>query len=136
VVGGTTKTNFGVESVNEAATPANRYSTTTPLPFDVFSATNPSSTQVITGTVSLYDYSNNLVASATIPPIQPLGAVGYLLVQRFAGDALGLFPYGTTLTPADAQGIFHGALLATFTGPAIFLAQEFNGNAMLNLVIF
>jgi hypothetical protein len=137
VVGTPAKTNFGVGSVNEAGTPANRYGTPA-LPFDVFSVTNPSSTQSITGTVALYDYNDNIVATATIPSIPPLGAAGYLLIGRFAGDTLGLFPSSTSLPAADldSQGVFHGALLATFSGPAIFLSQEFNGNAMLNLVVF
>jgi hypothetical protein len=58
------------------------------------------------------------------------------LIGRFPGDSLGLFPSTTVLPEADSQGVFHGVLLATFNGPAIFLAQEFNGNAMLNLIIF
>jgi len=138
VVGTITKTKYGLASVNEAATAATRYSTTAPLPFDVFSVTNPSSTTSIAGTVVLYDYNNNAVATATIPAIPPLGAAGYLLFGRSAGDTLGLFPSATPLplSDVDSQGIFHGALLATFSGPAIFLAQEFNGNAMLNLIVY
>lgn len=140
VVGTPTKMNFGVASVNEAATPLNRYvynsSGQLTLPFDAFSVTNPSTTQSITGTVTLYDYNNNMVAQATIPAIPPLGAIGDLLFGRTPGDVLGLFPSSTVLPGADASGVFHGVLLATFSGPAIFLAQEYNGNAMLNLVIF
>jgi len=139
VVGAPTKTTLGVPSVNEAATPATRYvqiGSQWTLPFDAFSVTNPSSTQSITGTVTLYDYSNNLVATANIPTIPPLGAVGDLLIGIPSNSTAALFPSSTMLPNPDSSGVFHGALVATFSGPAIFLAQEYNGDAMLNLVIY
>jgi hypothetical protein len=125
----------------EAAAPANRYvysGTAVTLPFNVFSVTNPSTSQSIAGTAYLYGQGGTIVAQTAIPAIPPLGAVGYLLVGRFPGDTLGLFPSSTVIPvpSGDTTGVFYGELVVAFNAPAAFLAQSFDGYAMLNLVIF
>jgi hypothetical protein len=128
----------GINSVNEAGTPALRYVLSGSAYVDAFlafSVTNPSATQALTGTLYLLDFNNNVVASSPIPTIPPQGASGYLLVGRSPGDTLGLFPYSTVLSPTGPQGVFHGTMRVNFSSPAIFLAQEFDGISMLNIVI-
>lgn len=77
---------------------------------------------------------NQSIASATIPQIPIGGAAGYLVIGRTPGDALGLLPSSTVL-PAGSDGIFHGTLVVNMNGPNIVLAQEYNGSAMLNLLV-
>ena len=82
----------------------------------------------------------NTVATAPIPAIPPGGAAGYLVIGRAPGDPLGLFPSNTVL-PAGADGVFHGTLVVgmnglSASGQCIVLAQEYNGNTMLNLPVF
>jgi len=132
-----------IDSVAEAATAATRYqynaSGALTLPFTVFSVTNPSSTGSLAGTAYLYDFNGNVIDTAPLPTLPPGAAAGYLLFGRSAGDTLGLFPYNTPLpvSSTDSTGVFHGALAVVFSsGEGIFLAQQFNGYAMLNLVIF
>jgi hypothetical protein len=128
----------GINSLNEAGTPALRYVLSGASYVDAFlafSVTNPSATQSLTGTLYLLDFNNNVVASSPIPSIPPLGASGYLLVGRSPGDTLGLFPYSTVLSPTGPEGVFHGTLRVNFSSPAIFLAQEFDGISMLNDII-
>jgi hypothetical protein len=80
------------------------------------------------------DVNGSTIATATIPSIPRSGAAGYLLIGQSPTDPLGLFPSSTAL-PADAAGVFHGTLIVTMNGPCLVLAQEFNGNSMLNLVV-
>lgn len=131
-------TTAGINSLNEGGTAAVRYvlnGNDYTLAFVSFSVTNTSATQSLTGTLNILDYNNNIVASASLPAIPPLGAVGYLLIGRGAADTLGFLPSSTVLAPAGPEGAFHGTLRMNFTGPAIFLAQEFIGASMANLVI-
>jgi hypothetical protein len=102
-------------------------------PFDALSVTNPS-TAPISGTVTIEDSNANTIATAPIPAIPPGGAAGYLVIGRTPGDSLGLLPSSTVL-PAASDGIFHETLVVTMDGPNITLAQEYNGNAMLNLLV-
>jgi hypothetical protein len=130
-----------VDSVAEAAMPDNRYvysGTAVTLPFMVFSITNPSATVSLSGTAYLFDAGGGIAAQATIPAIPPGGAVGYLLIGRSPGDTLGLFPSSTVfpLSSTDSTGTYHGAFAVELNNPGIFLAQQFNGFAMLNLVVF
>jgi hypothetical protein len=131
-------TTAGINSLNEGSTAAFRYvlnGNDYTLAFVSLSVTNTSPTPSLTGTVNILDYNNNIVATASVPSIPPLGAVGYLLVAQNPTDTLGLFPSSLVLSPAGPEGAFHGTLRATFSGPAIFLAQEFIGASMANLVI-
>ncbi len=128
----------GINSLNEAGSPAVRYVLNGPditLAYVTFSVTNTSATQPLTGTLNILDYNNNVVVSAPIPAIPPSGAAGYLLIGRTPGDTLGFFPSSTVLSPVGPEGAFHGTLRVNFSGPAIFLAQEFIGTSMANLVI-
>ncbi len=138
-----TRTQFVVDSLAEGATAANRYVYTNAsagsvvtAPFVAFSVTNPSPSQTVTGTLTLYGTDGTTISTVQLPSIPPLGAIGYLLVGRFPGDTLGLFPSSTVLPDPTNSGTYHGALFVQFSGPAVFLAQEYNGNAMLNLVVF
>jgi hypothetical protein len=125
-------------TLDEGATAATRYVYTGPavnLPFTVFSVTNPSTTTTVTASVGVSDANGNPVSTVLLPPIPPLGAVGYLLVGRNSGDTLGLLPSGITL-PAGPDGIFHGSYgVVASTGPVVFLSQEFYGSSMLNAFI-
>jgi hypothetical protein len=128
----------GINSLNEAGTAALRYvlsGSSYVDAFVAFSVTNPSATQSLTGTLNLVDFNNNVIATSPIPSIPPLGASGYLLIGRSPGDTLGLFPSSTILSPTGPEGVFHGTLRVNFSSPAIFLAQEFDGISMLNIVI-
>ena len=132
-----------VPGVDIGATPASRYvynGAAVTKPFDVISISNLNNTNAISGTLTLKDFNGNPVATAPIPSIPVNGAAGYLVIGRTPGDTLGLLPSSTVL-PAGADGIFHGSLEVhmtgqTVTGFCIVLAQEFNGNSMLNLPVF
>ncbi|HEX5431741.1 MAG TPA: hypothetical protein VFW83_07230 [Bryobacteraceae bacterium] len=132
-----------IPGINLGATPASRYvqdGAAWTMPFDAISVSNLNNTNSITGTVTLQDSDGHAVATASIPSIPPGGAAGYLLIGRAPGDSLGLFPSSTTL-PAGDDGIFHRILVVgltglTPTGQSFVLAQEYNGNSMLNLPVF
>jgi hypothetical protein len=132
-----------IPGVNLGATPATRYvynGSAVTLPYDVLSISNFSNPNPITGTAILLDGNGNNVATATIPAIPSNGAAGFLVIGRFAGDPLGLFPSSIVL-PAGSDGVFHGNLVVslnglTATGLNIVLSQEFNGNSLLNLFVF
>jgi hypothetical protein len=128
--------NSYIPGINIGATPAGRYvlaGTAYTQPFDAISVTNQG-TAAINGTVTLQDFSGNTVATAPLPDIPAGGAAGYLVIGRSPGDTLGLLPSSTVL-PAGSDGIFHGTLVVKMNGPNIVLAQEYNGNAMLNLLV-
>jgi hypothetical protein len=128
--------NSYIPGINIGATPAGRYvlaGTAYTQPFDAISVTNQG-TAAINGTVTLQDFSGNTVAMAPLPDIPAGGAAGYLVIGRSPGDTLGLLPSSTVL-PAGSDGIFHGTLVVKMNGPNIVLAQEYNGNAMLNLLV-
>lgn len=62
------------------------------------------------------------------------------MIGRTPGDSLGLFPSSLVL-PAGTDGIFHGSLVVSMNGQTpngqcIILAQEYNGNTMLNLSVY
>jgi len=124
--------------INLGATPAGRYvytGTAVNLPFDEFSVTNLGNAGPITGSVTIQDNNGNTIATAPIPAIPVGGAAGFLVIGRTPGDSLGLFPSSTVL-PAGPDGIFHGILVVTMSGPNVVTAQELYGNAMLNLLVF
>ena len=100
---------------------------------DVLSVINASSGP-ITGTVTIVNANGNTVGTAQIPAIPANGAAGYLVIGRTPGDPLGLFPSSTVL-PAGTDNIFHGTLVVNMSGPNVTLAQECNGNSMLNLLV-
>jgi len=128
--------NSYIPGINIGATPAGRYvlaGTAYTQPFDAISVTNQSTT-AISGTVTLQDFSGNNIATAPLPEIPAGGAAGYLVIGRSPGDTLGLLPSSTVL-PAGSDGIFHGTLFIKMNGPNIVLAQEYSGNAMLNLLV-
>jgi hypothetical protein len=125
-----------ISGISIGATPAARYvynGAAVTAPFDEISITNQSNAP-ITGTVTLVNADGSLVGPVNIPAIPVNGAVGYLVVGRTPGDTLGLFPSSTVL-PALNDGNFHGTIIVNMTGPNITLAQEFNGNSMLNLLV-
>jgi len=132
-----------IPGINLGAAPAGRYVYTgaaVNLPFDAISVSNLNNANSISGTLTIQDVNANTVATAPIPSIPPGGAAGYLVIGRSPGDTLGLFPSSTVL-PAGTDGIFHGTLLVsmdglTVDGQCIVLAQEYNGNTMLNLPVF
>jgi hypothetical protein len=130
---------YAVDQMDEASMPGSRYTytgTAVNLPFVAVSITNPSATQTLTGTLNVLNYANTVVATAPIAAIPPLGAAGYLLIGRTPSDALGLLSSSTVLpTLLSGSNVLHGAMSVTFNSSAIFLAQEFDGNAMLNLVV-
>jgi hypothetical protein len=125
--------------INLGATPAGRYVPNGTggytQPVDEFSVTNIGNNGPITGSVTIQDNNGTTIATAQIPAIPPNGAAGYLVIGRTPGDPLGLFPSSTVL-PAGSDGIFHGILVVNMSGRNVVTAQEFNGNAMLNLLIF
>lgn len=131
-----------IPGINLGATPAGRYvftGTAVNLPYEVLSVSNFNNPSPISGTVAIKDAQANIIAAAPIPPIPPGGAAGYLVIGRTPGDPLGLFPSSIVL-PAGSDGIFHGILEVGMTGliPGgfnIVMAQEFNGNTMLNLPV-
>jgi hypothetical protein len=102
-------------------------------PFDELSVTNQSNGP-ITGTVTLVAVGGDTVGPVQIPAIPAGGAAGFLVIGRTPEDSLGLFPSSTVL-PSGGDGNFHGAIVVNMSGPNIVLAQEFNGNAMLNLLV-
>jgi hypothetical protein len=133
-----------IPGINLGATPAGRYvytGTAVNLPFDVLSVSNLNNSGPLTATVTLKDFKGNNIATAPVPAIPPEGAAGFLVIGRTPGDPLGLFPSSTVL-PAGSDGIFHGILEVAVSGRNvnngrnIVLAQEFNGNTMLNLPVF
>jgi hypothetical protein len=132
-----------IPGISIGATPAGRYVRTGSafnLPFDAVSISNVNNPNQITGSAILQDLNGNTVATGTIPAIPPGGSAGLLVIGRTPGDPIGLFPSNTVL-PATPDGIFHGTLILGMTGLTasgfnIIAAQEYNGNAMLNLPIF
>jgi hypothetical protein len=127
-----------IPGISLGPTPAGRYvynGAAVTQPFDEFSVTNESTTGPITGSVTIEDINGNPIATAGIQPIPMGGAAGFLLIGRSPGDALGLFP-STTVLPAGGDGLFHGILVVTMSGPNIVTAQELYGNAFLNLLVF
>jgi hypothetical protein len=132
-----------IPGINLGATAATRYvynGAAVTAPFDAISVSNINNTQPITGTVIIQDVNGNTIVSATLPAIPAGGAAGYLLIGRFPGDTLGLFPSSTALPEADPMGIFHGNLVVstvgqTTNGFTTVLAQEYNGDSMLNLPV-
>lgn len=132
-----------VPGISVGATPEVRYvmnGAAFTAPFDAFSISNLDNTGPVSGTVMLQDFDGNTIASAPLPSIPPGAAVGYLVMGRTPDDTLGLLPSSTVL-PAGSDGIFHGVLViqtngVTPTSQVTVLAQEYNGNAMVNLPIF
>ena len=125
-----------IPSVNIGSSPGTRYvynGTAVTQPYAVLSITNTSGSP-ITGTVTLVDRNNAFITNTAIPSIPVNGAVGYLVVGRNADDPLALYPYSIVLPPGS-DGAFHGTLIVSMTGSNITLAQEFNGNSMLNLLV-
>jgi len=125
-------------SVNEGASAQGRYYAPNGAylqPYTAFSVTNPSSTSTLTASIVLYDFTGFPLATVPLPPIPPLGAVGYLLIGRSPGDPLGVLPFDTLLN-SGADGIFHGVYgITQANGPVVFLSQEYYGNSMLNAYI-
>jgi hypothetical protein len=132
-----------IPGINLGATPAGRYvynGAAVTLPFDVLSVSNFNNPSPISGSATLQDNNGNTIAMAPIAPIPPGGAAGFLVIGRTPGDPLALFDSSIVL-PAGPDGIFHGTLVVGMNGliPAglnVVLAQEFNGNSMLNLFVF
>ena len=132
-----------IPGINLGAAPAGRYVYTgaaVNMPFDAISVSNLNNPNSISGTLTIQDVNAKTVATAPIPAIPPGGAAGYLVIGRAPGDPLGLFPSNTVL-PAGADGVFHGTLVVGMNGlivngQCIVLAQEYNGNTMLNLPVF
>ena len=132
-----------IPGISLGATPQTRYvlnGSAYVYPHDVLSISNFANPNSISGMATLLDTAGHTVATATIPAIPSNGAAGYLVVGRFAGDPLGLFPSSSVL-PAGTDGLFHGSLALsvtglTATGMNIVLSQEFNGNSLLNLFVF
>lgn len=131
-----------IPGINIGATPDVRYvinGAAFTAPFDAFSISNLDNTGPVSGTVSLKGFDGHTIASIPFPSIPPGGAAGYLVVGRTPDDALGLFPSSIVL-PAGSDGVFHGILEIQINGVApttqvTVLAQEYNGNAMLNLPV-
>jgi hypothetical protein len=134
--------NVIIPGISIGATPASRYvlnGTAYTFPFDAVSISNLNNPGAISGTAILQDLNGNNVAMGTIPAVPSGGSAGYLVVAA-PGGTQGLFAANTTL-PATPDGIFHGTLILSFTGQTaagftLVAAQEFAGNAMLNLRVF
>jgi hypothetical protein len=125
-----------IPGINIGATPAGRYvysGTAVTQPYDVLSVTNAGNSP-ITGTVTLVDANGATVATASVPSIPVNGAAGFLVIGRSPGDSLGLFSASTVL-PAASDNIFHGTLVVSMSGTNVTLAQEFDGDSMLNLLV-
>jgi hypothetical protein len=125
-----------IPGISIGGTPAARYvynGAAVTAPFDAISITNQSNAP-ITGTVTLVNADGSVVGPVNIPAIPVNGAAGYLVIGRTPGDALGLFPSSTVL-PMLNDGNLHGTMIVNMSGPNIVLAQEYNGNAMLNLLV-
>jgi hypothetical protein len=126
-----------IPGISIGGTPAARYVNNNvggvTAPFDAISITNQSNAP-ITGTVTLVNADGSVVGPVNIPAIPVNGAAGYLVIGRTPGDALGLFPSSTVL-PMLNDGNLHGTMIVNMSGPNIVLAQEYNGNAMLNLLV-
>lgn len=132
-----------IPGISLAATPDSRYvynGSAVTMPFDAISVSNLDNAGALTGTVDIQDLNGSVVATANIPPIAPNGAVGFLLIGRTPDDSSGLFSSSTVL-PAGPDGIFHGTLVIHLNGlvangQSIVLAQEYNGNSMVNLPVY
>jgi len=131
-----------IPGINLGATPEGRYVYTGAAvnqPFDAISVSNLNNPYPISGTLTIQDVNAKTIATAPVPAISPGGAAGYLVIGRSPGDSLGLLPSSTVL-PAGSDGIFHGTLLVSMQGltpggACIVLAQEYNGDTMLNLPV-
>jgi hypothetical protein len=132
-----------VPGISIGATPASRYvynNGTLTQPFDVVSVSNLANPNTIGGTVTLKDYDGNIIASTPLPPIGPNAAAGFLVIGESGNGTAALFP-SSTILPAGTDGNFHGILEVQTTGQVAtgivaVLAQEFNGNTMLNMPVF
>lgn len=133
-----------IPGVNMGATPAGRYvqnGSAWTQPFDVISVSNLNNPNPINGTLTIKDLGGTTLVTAPIPAIPSGGAAGYFVIaDPSLPNTPALLPSSTVL-PADSDGIFHGVLEVGIlglspNGRAIVLAQEFNGNTMLNLPVF
>ena len=132
-----------VPGISLGATPDTRYvfnGSAVTMPFDALSISNLDNSAPISGAIDIQDLNGNVIATATVPPIAPSGAAGFLIIGQSPGDTLGLFPSSTVLPPSP-DGIFHGTLIIRLnglvpTGQCIVLAQEYNGNSMVNLPVY
>jgi hypothetical protein len=132
-----------IPGISMGATPASRYvynNGTLTQPFEVVSISNFANPNAIGGTVTLKDFNGGIVISKPLPSIGPNAAAGYLVIGKPGDSTASLFPSDTVL-PAGADGNFHGVLEVQTTGQVptgivTVLAQEFNGNTMLNMPVF
>jgi hypothetical protein len=132
-----------VPGIDLGAMPTGRYvynGTAVTQPYAVLSVSNLVNPNTIYGTAALQDSRGNTVATAPIRGIPPGGAAGYLVIGRYSGDPLALFPFDIAFS-AGSDGIFHGSLVVSMNGLAagglnIVSAQEFNGDSVLNLFVF
>jgi len=132
-----------IPGISIGATPASRYVSnngTLTQPFEVVSVSNFANPNPIGGTVTLKNFDGNVLFSKPLPPIPPNGAAGYLVIGKPGDSTASLFASDTVL-PAGVDGVFHGVLEVQTTGQVAtgivtVLAQEFNGNTMLNMPVF
>jgi hypothetical protein len=133
-----------VPGISIGATPASRYvhtnNGTLTQPFEVLSVSNFANPNPLGGTVTLKDYNGGVIISKSMPSIPPNGAAGFLVIGEAGNSTAALFPSDTVL-PAGSDGNFHGVLEVQTTGQVVngivaVLAQEFNGNTMLNMPVF
>jgi hypothetical protein len=132
-----------VPGVSIGATPASRYvynNGTLTQPFEVLSVSNFANPNSLGATVTLKDYNGGVIISAPMPSVPPNGAAGFLVIGEAGNSTAALFPSSTVL-PAGPDGNFHGVLEVQTTGQVLnglvaVLAQEFNGNTMLNMPVF
>lgn len=132
-----------IPGISMGATPASRYvynNGALTQPFEVVSISNFANPNSIGGVVTLKDFDGNMIASKPLPSIGPNAAAGFLVIGKPGDSTASLFPSDTVL-PAGADGNFHGVLEIqtagqVATGIVTVLAQEFNGNTMLNMPVF
>jgi len=134
---------FIIPGIDLGAAPTGRYvynGSAVTLPYAALSVSNLNNPNTLYGTASLQDSRGNTVATAPIQGIPPGGAAGYLVMGRYSGDPLGLFPFDIAFS-AGTDGIFHGTLVVSLNGVTpsgltVVAAQDFNGDSVLNLFAF
>lgn len=86
--------------------------------------------------ITIQDQSGNQVGSMNTPIIPPHGTIGFLLVNRYATDTLGIWPSSLSL-PSAPDGLFHGSLdfRGTAGGNIVAMANRWTGNTQATMIV-